>query len=201
MIASSLDIIWRIAEAQAAHAGFSEIGSAHFWVGICKAVDVSVSELLKAGSPELQAMEGQVEADFLEVRKGFAAAGLSPVKLRRAIRAELGKQGHAPARPLHRTPALRKRFKEGMAIASSEDGRLRPVHILVSMAGHEDDSAVNQALERLGFLPTEVLGCWVGESIAGFGDSFMPRARKPDKPHQPAAPGLRIPPQPGQPPA
>jgi ATP-dependent Clp protease ATP-binding subunit ClpC len=174
----SIDITWSLAEAEAAHAGFTDISPAHFWVGICKAVDLSVSELLKAGSPELQAMEGQVEADFLEVRKGFAAAGLSPVKLRRAIRAELGKQGHTPARPLHRTPALRKRFKEGMAFASSEDGRLRPVHILVSMAGHGDDPAVNQALERLGFRAHDVLGCLVGELFAGFGERQKTPRRK-----------------------
>jgi hypothetical protein len=35
----SLEFIWRIAEAESAHAGFSKIGVAHFWVGICKAVD------------------------------------------------------------------------------------------------------------------------------------------------------------------
>jgi ATP-dependent Clp protease ATP-binding subunit ClpC len=168
MISPSLDIIWRIAEAEAAHAGFSEIGSAHFWVGICKAVDVSVPDLLKAGTPELRDVEAQVEADFLELRGGFAAAGLSPVKLRRAIRAELGKQDHTPVRPLHRSPALRKSFKEGMAIASSEDGRLRPAHVLVSMADHGDDPAVNQALDRLGFRPPEVLRALVGGLIAGF---------------------------------
>ena len=57
MIHPSIDICWSLSEAEAAHAGFSEIGLAHFWVGVCKAVEVSVSELLKAGSPELLAMQ------------------------------------------------------------------------------------------------------------------------------------------------
>jgi ATP-dependent Clp protease ATP-binding subunit ClpC len=186
MISPSLDIIWHIAEAEATHAGFSEIGPAHFWIGVCNAVDVSVPELLKAGGPELKAMEAQVEADFLELREGFAAAGLSPVKLRRAIRAELGKQEHTPARPLHRTPALRKHFKEGVAIASSEDGRLRPAHVLVSVADHGDEPAVNKALERLGLRPPEVLRCLVGELIARFrpagqGDDVPAPAQAPRK--------------------
>jgi hypothetical protein len=90
MTSPSIDISWSLAEAEAAHAGYSEIGLAHFWVGVCKAVEVSVFELLKAGSPELQAMEGQVEADYLEVREAFSGAGLSPKLMRRAIRAELG---------------------------------------------------------------------------------------------------------------
>ncbi len=168
MTSPSIDITWSLAEAEAANAGFSEIGSAHFWVGICKAVDIPVPELLKAGTPELRAVETQVEADFLELRESFATAGLSPVKLRRAIRAELGKECHIPERPLHRSPALRRSFKEGMAIASSEDGRLRPAHVLVSMADHGDDPAVNRALERLGFQPPEVLRCLVAGLIAGF---------------------------------
>ena len=68
MTSPSIDITWSLAEAEAAHAGFSEIGLAHFWVGVCKAVELPVAVLLKAGSAELQAMEGQVEADFLEIR-------------------------------------------------------------------------------------------------------------------------------------
>ena len=91
MTSPSIDITWSLAEAEAGYAGFSEIGLAHFWVGVCKAVEVSVSDLLDAGSPELQAMEGQVEADFLEVREAFSGAGLSPMLLLRAIRVEAGR--------------------------------------------------------------------------------------------------------------
>ncbi|MCX6880166.1 MAG: hypothetical protein NTW21_41140, partial [Verrucomicrobia bacterium] len=124
MTSPSLDICWSLAEAEAAHAGFSEIGLAHFWVGVCKAVDLPVAELLKAGSPELQAMEGQVEADFLEVREAFSGVGLVPKALRRAIREELGRRSGQFARPLHRSPALREVFKHGAGMASSDGGRL-----------------------------------------------------------------------------
>lgn len=123
MTSPSIDITWSLAEAEAAYAGFSEIGMAHFWVGVCKAVEVSVADLLDAGSPELQAMEGQVEADFLEVREAFSGAGLSPMLLRRAIRVEAGRYTGKFARPLHRSPALREvssrrvRWPRWMAVA------------------------------------------------------------------------------------
>lgn len=39
MTSPSIDITWSLAEAEAAHAGFSEIGLAHFWLSVCKAVD------------------------------------------------------------------------------------------------------------------------------------------------------------------
>ncbi len=150
----SIDISWNLAQS-AAHVGFSEIGLAHFWVGVCKAVEVSVSELLKAGSPELQAMEGQVEADFLEMREAFSGAGLSPKLLRRAIRAELGKRSGKFARPLHRSPALREVFKQGASLASVDGGRLRPAHLGVALV-EQWEPVVSSAITKLGSSPQEV---------------------------------------------
>jgi ATP-dependent Clp protease ATP-binding subunit ClpC len=156
MKSPSIDITWSLAEAEAAHAGFSEIGLAHFWVGVCKAVEVSVSELLKAGSPELQAMEGQVEADFLEVREAFSWAGLSPKLLRRAIRAELGKRAGKFARPLHRSPALRVVFEQGSTLVPVNGGRLQPAHLLVALI-EQWEPMVSSAVTKLGHDPEEVL--------------------------------------------
>ena len=155
MTSPSIDICWSLAEAEAAYAGFSEIGLAHFWVGVCKAVEVSVSELLKAGSPELQAMETQVEAHFLEVREAFSSVGLSPKLLRRAIRAELGKRSGKFARPLHRSPALREVFKQDASLASVDGGRLRPAHLGVALV-EQWEPVVSSAITKLGSSPQEV---------------------------------------------
>jgi ATP-dependent Clp protease ATP-binding subunit ClpC len=156
MISPSIDITWSLAEAEAAHAGFSEIGLAHFWVGVCKAVEVSVSELLKAGNPELQAMEGQVEADFLEVREEFAAVGVSPKLLRRSIRAGLGKETGGAGRPLHRSMALRKVFKTAAAVAKSDGERLRPMHLIAALT-EQFSPEIEEAMKRLGYDPSEVM--------------------------------------------
>jgi ATP-dependent Clp protease ATP-binding subunit ClpC len=156
MTSPSIDITWSLAEAEAAHAGFSEIGLAHFWVGICKAVEVSVSELLEAGSPEIQALEGQVEADFLEVREAFSGVGLSPKHLRRTIRAALGKRAGKFARPLHRSPALREVFKQAGESAAVDGGRLRPAHLLLALIERRE-LMVSSAITKLGHDPEEVL--------------------------------------------
>jgi ATP-dependent Clp protease ATP-binding subunit ClpC len=155
MIPPSLDITWSLAEAESAHAGFAKIGLTHFWIGLCKVVEVSVPELLKAGGPDLQAMEGQVEADFKELRDAFAAAKVSTTKLRRAIRAELGKKGHLAERPLHRSPELRRCFKEGLSMAHGDGGRLRPAHVFAALVNH-GDPAVDEALMKLGLDPDDV---------------------------------------------
>ena len=162
----SIDISWNLAQS-AAHVGFSEIGLAHFWVGVCKAVEVSVSELLKAGSPELQAMEGQVEADFLEMREAFSGAGLSPKLLRRAIRAELGKRSGKFARPLHRSQALREVFKQGASLASVDSGRLRPAHLVVALV-EQWEPVVSSAVTKLGHDSFEVLRGLSARLIEGF---------------------------------
>lgn len=125
-------------------------------MGVCKAVEVSVGELLKAGTPELQALEGQVEADFLEVREAFAGVGLSPKLLRRAIRAELGRRTGMFARPLHRSPALWEVFRQGAALAAADGGRLRPAHLVVALV-EQWDPVVSSAVTKLGHEPLEVL--------------------------------------------
>jgi len=181
MIHPSIDICWSLAEADAAHAGFSEIGLAHFWVGICKAVEVLVSELLKAGSPELQAMECQVEADLLEVREAFSGVGLSPKLLRRAIRAELGKRAGKFARPLHRSPALREVFKQGAVLASVDGGRLRPAHLLVALI-EQWEPVVSASVTKLGMDPDEVLRTVSSRLMEGFeGRQKTPRQKTEDK--------------------
>ena len=39
MTTPSIDICWRIAEAEGALAGYPVIEPAHFWIGVCKAAD------------------------------------------------------------------------------------------------------------------------------------------------------------------
>ncbi len=79
----------------------------------------------------------------------MAAVGLSPVKLRRALRVELGRKPEAVERPLHRSPALRKIFKQAAALASADGASLRPAHLLVALI-ESDDPVVSVAATKLG---------------------------------------------------
>ena len=134
MISPSIYISWRIAEIEASHAGFSEISPAHFWLGICKVVDLSLPELLQDCDAEIKAMEGQVEIDLAEVRKTLSELGVSPKSLRRALRVQLGQGEGGGERPLHRSDELRKIFKDAAKMASIEGERMRPMHLIYVMA-------------------------------------------------------------------
>ncbi len=62
MISPSIDITWSLAEAEATHAGFFEIGLAHFWLGVCKAVDglrQKTQETTKKGRLAINVQEDQ----------------------------------------------------------------------------------------------------------------------------------------------
>ena len=113
-------------------------------------------QILGHGDDELQAMEGQVEADFREMREAIRAVGLSPKLLRRAIRVGLGRGPGAGARPLHRSDALRAVFKRGAALATEDGGRLRPLHLLIVLA-EQNEPAVTTALVKLGHDAAEVM--------------------------------------------
>lgn len=134
MISPSINIVWRIAELEASRAGFSEISEAHFWLGICKVVDLPLTDFLKDCDVEMRAMEGQIVDDYEELREAFADIQVSAILFRRVLRAELGKWDGEGKRPLHRSDGLRDVFKQAMTMAATEGVRIRPMHLVSIMA-------------------------------------------------------------------
>ena len=134
MIPPSINIAWRISELEASRAGFSEISVAHFWLGICKVVDLPVAELLQDCDVEMRAMEGQIVDDYEELREAFIDLEVSATLFRRVLRAELGKGDGEGKRPLHRSDELRDIFKQATTMALTEGVRMRPMHLVYIMA-------------------------------------------------------------------
>ncbi len=163
----SIDITKRLAEAEAAHAGFSEIGVAHFWVGICKAVDLSISDLLRVGTPELQNQKSELEDDLLELRDAFTGADLSPKLLRRTIRSELGIQAEKFARPFPRSQNLRVIFNDANELALLQNQTIRPAHLLFVMI-EKCDPVVTSSLNKLNHDAGEILSKLSSRLMKGF---------------------------------
>lgn len=72
MKSSPIEITWSPAEAETAHVEFPEIGIVHFWVDVCKAVEVSVSDLLDAGGSELRSNLHSVTPEFPRLLKALS---------------------------------------------------------------------------------------------------------------------------------
>jgi hypothetical protein len=94
--------------------------------------------------------EERIAVDLSEVKEAMAAVGLSPVKLRRALRAELGRKQKAMERPLHRSPALRKIFKQAAALVSADGGKLRPAHLLAALIESGDTGKTGSGSRKTG---------------------------------------------------
>ncbi len=149
MIPPSIDICWRLAESEAALAGYQAIVPAHLWLGIAKAVDVDLTQLLAGAPLELRAMHGQIQSDLEYVKNGFIEGGVTPKLLRRTLRRVLGTMEGNPLRPLHRTPELRKVFFEAERMARGRAAHISPAHLAGVMARIPDE-AFDDALVQMG---------------------------------------------------
>ena len=160
----SIKIIWRIAEAEALHAGFSEITPAHFWIALCKVVDISVPDILQDAPPEIKDQESQIASDFKEIFCTFLLFSVSAKKLRRALRNQLGKGESAADVSLHRSDEARAAFKTASAIAKKAKVSMRPMHLLAAFA-EQGSSLVENALTQMGFD-----GAFILRNIKAMGD-------------------------------
>ncbi len=185
MIHFSIYIIWRIAEAEAALAGFSRIEAFHFWIALCKVVDITLSDLLKSSHEDIHAMEGELADDYDKIRLCLMYVGVEAVELRRAIRRQAGIVGEATVRPLHRSDAMRRCFKKASRLALSRDDMLRPMH-LIEVLADQNDPIVANALQELGCEPKEVLckfvDFWKPESVEEKARNEKPNAADKVKP-------------------
>lgn len=156
MINSSIKIIWRLAEAEALHAGFSEITSVHFWIALCKVTDVSVPDILQDAPPELKDQESRIATDFNEIFCALMIISVSAKELRRALRKQIGKGGGSTERVLHRSDEARAAFKIAAKIAAMTKISVRPMHLLSALA-EQGSAEVIAALTTLGHDPRFVL--------------------------------------------
>ncbi len=143
MTTPSLNIAWSLAEIEAAAAGFSSILPSHFWMGCCKGGDLDMAGFLGEANPEIRKQEPFVVRDFLAVREALAAGKADPTRLRRALRARLGKKDKPAPRPLHRHPDLRAAFAAGAHLAEIAGGSAKPVHVLFSLLQNADPILTN----------------------------------------------------------
>jgi ATP-dependent Clp protease ATP-binding subunit ClpC len=185
MILLSINIIWRIAEAEAAAAGYSRIEAFHFWIALCKVVDIALSDLLKSANEDIRAMEGELADDFDKIRLCLMYVGVEAVELRRAIRRQAGKMGGATVRPLHRSDAMRRCFKKASRLALRTYDKMRPMH-LIEVLADQNDPIVANALQELACEPKEVLckfvDFWKPESVEEKARNEIPKAADKEKP-------------------
>jgi hypothetical protein len=86
----SLLLVWSVAEAEARRLGAEELDSAHFLIGLGKAVDVDWIEAVRKDAPDRADTVEEMLREMRVLREDLDALGLRPKALRRKLRSLLG---------------------------------------------------------------------------------------------------------------
>jgi ATP-dependent Clp protease ATP-binding subunit ClpC len=130
MSSISVTILWSLAEREALSSGFEVILPRHFWIALCKAVDLDLSAFLKNADEELRNSTPIIAGEFETVRQVLAEAGIPPQKFRRSLRNSLGRGENSHGQlPLHRSAEVRTAFRHADRLRQHDGSVLLPIHL------------------------------------------------------------------------
>jgi len=138
-----LVLTWQVAAAEAGAAAHATIKRGHLFIALCKLTDLGPDDFASAGDQshirsQLQAMSRELD----ELRAVFSQVGVDCTRVRRRLRALMGREGDHPTDGvMHRSAEAREAFARAEEIcATQEVDPLRPVHLLQALCEIEDAS-------------------------------------------------------------
>jgi len=152
-LSSGVLLVWEVASLEAQVAMHATIKAGHFFIALCKVVDLPLNEIWPDPPPEAVEEIQSAMAQVAELRDVFQRAELDPVRCRRRLRGLLGVEGLAPVDGImHRDPLSRRIFEQASRLAADAGEReFRPVHLLLALLRHE--GPWQTVLEELGIAP------------------------------------------------
>jgi ATP-dependent Clp protease ATP-binding subunit ClpC len=146
----SISILWLLAEREASSGGFETILPKHFWIALCKAVDLDISAFLKNADEKLRHCTPIILGELDTVRKVLAEASIPSQRFRRNLRASLGRGEHSNGQlPLHRSQDVRTAFRRAGRLVQDDASDLLPIHLCYGLISLSDPT-LNEALESCG---------------------------------------------------
>jgi ATP-dependent Clp protease ATP-binding subunit ClpC len=146
----SISILWLLAEREASSGGFETILPKHFWIALCKAVDLDISAFLKNADEKLRHCTPIILGELDTVRKVLAEAGIPSQRFRRNLRASLGRGENSNGQlPLHRSQDVRTAFRRAGRLVQDDASDLLPIHLCYGLISLSDPT-LNEALESCG---------------------------------------------------
>jgi len=136
----SLHLVWRVAASEAKHLGYSEIEPRHFFLGLCKVIDLDISEIVDKSVPNRNEVLEECLREVRRVREVFRLSEVDPKRLRRQLRAAYGTDslGAIEPGPLRRSAAARKMFTAAERLAGLTNLAVLPLHLLDALLSEED---------------------------------------------------------------
>jgi ATP-dependent Clp protease ATP-binding subunit ClpA len=137
---SSLVLIWRVAEFEARHQNASTIEPTHLLLGLCKAVDLDLPELVSKDLPDRDEVLEELLREVRKIRTIFRAAGLDAKTFRRRLRRASPERRFSldESDRLRRSPSAKQIFADAEHFAQLGSGTVYPVHLLYAALLAED---------------------------------------------------------------
>jgi len=136
----SLVLVWQVAGVEARHLMSAEIEPQHLFLGLCKAVDVEIPDLVSKTLLNRNDVLEECLREIRRLRNVFKVSGVDARILRRRLRASYGKDSleAVEAGPLHRSERARKVFFIAERFADLTNFVVFPVHLLHAVLSVED---------------------------------------------------------------
>ena len=137
---SSLALVWLVAQLEARHLKASTLTPIHLLLGLCKIVDLDLTELVSKSAPDRDAVLEESLREVRKLRNVFRTAGVDAKQLRRALRKPDPEQDFdlAKSDQIRRSPAAKRIFATAERIAELGGGVVYPVHLLYATLEAED---------------------------------------------------------------
>lgn len=131
----SLLLVWRVAEVEARHANSKEIEPAHFFIAICKVVDLDLPALFPEATTQRDAVLEECLHEVGRLRRVFEFAHIEAANLRRRLRSECKHKNDTTLGDefLHRSNASRAVFADAEAFADFATVPVFPIHLAYAL--------------------------------------------------------------------
>lgn len=156
-LSASIQLIWQLAGQETKTGEFEEIQPEHFCMALLKFAELPEAQIIKLGLGASAA--GALVSEITSLRQVIADAGLDATRVRRGLRARLGKGGCPQhAGKIHRAQATREVF-EAAARSAADAGTetLTASHLLTEVL-RSPTPALAQVLEAVGARPGAPVG-------------------------------------------
>ncbi|MBI4023730.1 MAG: ATP-dependent Clp protease ATP-binding subunit [Verrucomicrobia bacterium] len=147
--ADSLILVWRLADIEAAHLKSAHLDPTHFFIGLCKVVDLDLASLFRASAPADDELEKRVKRDVEQLRAAFAEIEMDAAVLRRKLRRRYADHHDpSPVEGHHRrSPDARRVFGMAERLAETGDDTVRPAHLRPEFFNRITETIVFQPLQ------------------------------------------------------
>lgn len=138
---ASVLLVWRIAELEARHLKVAKIEPNHLLLGLCKVVDVDLTEVLSKDEPNRDDILEELLREVRRLRTIFRVAGVDARALRRSLRraSPQGRTSLERTKFLSRTSDAKEIFADAEHFAAASNQPLYPAHLLYAILLAEDE--------------------------------------------------------------